>query len=101
MKTIINFEFPLEPFNTLVREGTADEVMKSILDDIKPEAVYFYAPNGCRGGTLVVDLKEAAQIPAIAEPLFLKFNAKCEFHTAMTPEDMAMAGLEGLGKRWG
>ncbi len=100
MKTIVHFQFPLEPFNTLVREGTAGQVIASILADIKPETVYFYAPDGCRGGTMVVDITDPARIPAIAEPLFLKLGAKCEFHQAMTPEDLARADLETLGKKW-
>ncbi len=101
MKTVVNLEFPVEPFNTLVRNGTAGKVLEEILDEIKPEAVYFYAPNGCRGGTLIVDLDDPSQIPSIAEPFFLKFGARCEFHSAMTPQDLARAGLAELGKRWG
>lgn len=100
MKTIIHFQLPLEPFNTLVREGTADKILSSILEDIKPEAVYFYAPNGCRGGTMVVNIDDPAQIPAIAEPFFLKLGAKCEFHQAMTPDDLMRAGLDKLGRKW-
>jgi hypothetical protein len=58
MRTIVNFQFPVEPFNTLVRDGTAGNVLTSILDEIKPEAVYFYDPNGCRGGTMIVNLAQ-------------------------------------------
>ena len=101
MRIIVNFQFPVEPFNTLVREGTAGNVMTSILDAIKPEAVYFYAPNGCRGGTMIVNLDDPSQIPSIAEPFFLKFGAKCEFHVAMSADDLARSGLAELGKRWG
>lgn len=101
MKNIVHFQFPLEPFNTLVREGTVDRVVASILAEIKPEAIYFYASDGCRGGTMVVDINDPARIPAIAEPLFLKFGARCEFHQVMTPEDLARAGLDKLGKKWG
>lgn len=101
MKVIVNFQLPVEPFNTLVRQGTAGDVLASILEEIKPETVYFYAPNGCRGGTMVVDLNDPSQIPSLAEPFFLKFGAKCEFHIAMSPDDLARAGLDKLGKRWG
>lgn len=101
MKTIVNLQFPVEPFNTLVREGTAGEILSEILKDIKPEVVYFYAPNGCRGGTMVVNIDDPARIPFIAEPFFLKFGAKCEFHQAMTQADLMRADLEQLGKKWG
>ena len=69
--------------------------------DIKPEAVYFTARDGKRGGTMVVDLASPSQLPAIAEPLFLTFEASVSVHPTMTPEDLAAAGLDDLGKKWG
>ena len=49
---------------------------------------------------MVVDLKDPSQVPALAEPWFLLFNADVEFHVAMTPEDLGRAGLDALGKKW-
>jgi hypothetical protein len=98
---IVDLKFPLEPFNTLVRNGTADQKMAAILDDIKPEAVYLSERDGKRGGILIVEVAEASRIPAIAEPFFLNFEASVEFRVAMGPEDMARAGLGELGKKWG
>jgi hypothetical protein len=36
-------------------------------------------------------MKDASQIPAIAEPWFLAFNASIEFYPVMIPEDLAIA----------
>jgi hypothetical protein len=50
---------------------------------------------------------DASDIPKMAEPWFLMFNATVEFQPVMTPEDLVKAGLEELGKsgdkgdRWG
>jgi hypothetical protein len=101
MRMVMHVELPLEPFNTAVRDGSAGQKMKKILDAIKPEAAYFYANHGKRGGTLIVNLNDPSGIPALAEPWFLTFNAQVEFNVAMTPEDLARAGLESLGKQWG
>lgn len=101
MRMIVEFQFPLEPFNSLVRKGTAGEVIQKILGDIKPEAVYFAAREGKRGGIMVVDLPDASKLPAIAEPFFLHFQATVAFHPCMTPEDLGKAGLDQLGKKWG
>ncbi len=92
---------PLEPFNSLVRKGTAGDVIQKILGDLKPEAVYFAAREGKRGGIMIVDLPDASKLPAIAEPFFLHFQATVAFHPCMTPEDLGKAGLEELGKKWG
>jgi len=33
-------------------------------------------------------------------PIFLNFNADCEFRIAMSPEDLGKANLDELGKKW-
>jgi hypothetical protein len=100
MRMLMHVQLPLEPFNAAVRDGTAGEKIKRILESIKPEAAYFSEHNGRRGGTLVVDVKDASDVPALAEPWFLTFNAEVEFRIAMTPEDLGRANLDVLGKKW-
>ncbi len=43
---------------------------------------------------MVVDLKDASQMPAVAEPWLLAVNATVEFSLAMTPEDIVKAGAD-------
>lgn len=100
MRMLIDIQMPLEPFNTLVRAGTAGQILQKILGDLKPEAAYFTARDGKRGGTIVLDIADASKIPAVAEPFFLHFNASVSVHPCMTPEDLAKARLEELGKKY-
>lgn len=100
MRCILDVKFPLEPFNTMVKKGTAGQAIEKALGDIKPEAVYFSAREGKRGAIIIVNLDSPAQMPSLAEPLFLSFNASVELHPVMTPDDLAKAGLEGIGKRY-
>ena len=101
MRTMMIVSMPHEPFNTAVKDGTVARKMGSILQEAKPEAAYFTEINGRRTGVLIVDLASPSQVPALAEPWFLTFQADVTFHTAMTPEDLQQAGLEKLGKKWG
>jgi hypothetical protein len=101
MRMLMTIKLPQEPFNSFVRDGSAGTKIKRILDEIKPEAVYFSEFDGNRGGILVVNLSDASEIPALAEPWFLTFDAEVEFRIAMTPEDLARASLETQGKKWG
>ncbi len=41
MRMLMNVRFPHEPFNTLTREGKVGEIIRRILDDLKPESIYF------------------------------------------------------------
>ena len=100
MRMLLNIRIPHEPFNAFVRDGTAGEVITRILDEAKPEAAYFTEQSGERGAILVINLDDPSQIPAFAEPWFLKFNADCEFRVVMAPEDLQKAGLEALGSKW-
>jgi hypothetical protein len=101
MRMLMQVKFPTEPFNTYVRDGSIGAKMQKIMADLKPEAAYFAAFDGHRGGILVVDMDDPSKIPALAEPWFLVFNAQLEIQPTMTPEDLGRAGLEGLGKKWG
>jgi hypothetical protein len=101
MKMILTVEFPLEPFNSLVREKKAGALIGRILAELKPEVAYFGEQDGGRGGIMVVNVTEASQIPALAEPFFLNFNASCKFRVAMTPEDLGKANLDALADKWG
>ena len=100
MRMLMYVKFPIEPFNTAVRQGTVGAAIRRIMDEIKPESAYFTDHDGHRGATVVVQVKDPTDIPRLAEPWFLHFNAQVEFHIAMTPEDLGKADLGALGKKW-
>jgi hypothetical protein len=74
--------------------------MNRILEETKPQAVYFTDYDGRRGAIMIVDVEEPSKVPMFAEPWFLAFNADVEFHIMMTPEDLKRAGLDALAKKW-
>lgn len=101
MKVLLNVKFPHQPFNAAVRDGTVGSKMNAIMEAIKPDAVYFTEQNGLRSAVLVVNLTDPSQIPMLAEPWFLTFEADVGFHVAMTADDLKKGGLEELGRKWG
>ena len=100
MKMIVNITFPIEPFNSMVRNGTAGEIIGRVVDDVKPEMIYFTELDGHRAAIMVVEVPTASSIPSIVEPWFLNFEAICEFKIAMTSDDLMKANLNQLGEKW-
>jgi hypothetical protein len=100
MKMLVNVIFPIEPFNSMVRNGTAGEIIGRVIDDIKPESVHFCEQEGNRSAVMIVEVPDASAVPAIAEPWFLNFEAHCEFRIAMTPDDLQRANLTKIAEKW-
>lgn len=92
MRFLFKVNIPVEAGNAAARAGKLGSTIASLLADLKPEAAYFSDDKGQRTGYLFLDMKDASQIPAIAEPWFLAFNAHVEFHPVMVPADLAKAG---------
>jgi hypothetical protein len=100
MRILLNIIFPHDQFNAAARDGSIGQKLQRILDETKPEAVYFTEQHGKRSCLLVVDLPDASKIPTLAEPWFLTFNADVELKVVMSPQDLAKAGLDDIGKKW-
>src|SRR5659263_537936 len=75
MRFLVKVNIPVEAGNRLAKAGKLGTTIQSILSDLKPEAAYFTDTNGQRTGFLFLEMQDASQIPAIAEPWFLAFNA--------------------------
>ena len=62
---------PPEPFNSGVKDGSSGNKLKKIMEDLRPEAVYFTEMDGKRTMVMIIEMKDPSQIPSIAEPFFL------------------------------
>jgi len=91
MRILLKVSIPVEAGNAAAKSGKLGTMIQSILAEQKPEAAYFTDDGGRRAAYLFLELKEASQIPAIAEPWMLAFNAAIEAHPVMTPDDLAKA----------
>ncbi len=103
MRYLIKMEMQTEAGDIAIRDPKFGEKMQALLKDMKAEAAYFTTVNGHRGGYIIVNMDDASQMVAMAEPLFLWFKANVEFIPVMLPEDLAKSGpaIGAAVKKWG
>jgi hypothetical protein len=98
MRFIIRAQIPTDAGNQMVQNPNMIKDIEDYINKTKAEAAYFFEAGGERTLVFIVDMSSADMMPAIAEPLFQKFNAKVEFHPVMVLEDLKKA-IGKLGKR--
>jgi hypothetical protein len=91
MRFLVKISIPVEAGNAAAKKDGL-KVIQKILEQQKPEAAYFIADGGRRTAIVVIDLKDASEIPGFAEPWFLALNASIEAVPAMVGEDLKKAG---------
>ncbi|WP_211244586.1 DUF3303 family protein [Actinospica robiniae] len=96
MRVLMTVQMDTEKANKAIADKSLPQIMQSVLEQIKPEAVYFGALEGRRTAYIVFDLEDAAGIPAVAEPFFQHLHAKVDFVPVMDFKDV-QAGLAKLG----
>jgi hypothetical protein len=103
MKYLMKVSMPTDASNERIKDPQFGKKMQEILADVKAEAVYFTTICGNRGCYAVVNINDASQMPALAEPFFLWLNAEVTFIPVMTPEDLgkADASIQAAVKKWG
>jgi hypothetical protein len=102
VRCLLKVKIPVETGNAAISDGSLPKTFDSILADLKPEASYFAAEDGKRTGFIFFDLKDPSQIPAIAEPWMLAFDAEIEIQPAMNLEDLKRSapGMERAVKTY-
>src|SRR5579863_9990378 len=98
MRMLLRVSIPVEAGNKAVQAGTLGSTIERILADLNPEAAYFLADDdGQRSASIIFDMKDTSEIPSIAEPWLLAFNASISLRPVMNPQDLAKAA-PSMGK---
>jgi hypothetical protein len=94
MRMMLRWTAPVERGNEAVEDGTMGRTIEWLLENLEPEAAYFYAENGERAGTLFFEMTDSSRLPQIAERLFMNLDAAVEFIPVMNADELR----EGLEK---
>ena len=91
MRMMLRWTVPVEKGNETIRDGSLARTIQTLLEELEPEAAYFWPENGERAGMIVFDMADTTQIPQIAEPLFMNVDAAVEFLPVMNANDLKEA----------
>jgi hypothetical protein len=91
MLMLMRVSIPVETGNAAAKNGTLGSTIQKILGEMKPEAAYFAEDEGLRTGYIFFQMNDQSELPAVAEPWFLAFNANLTVRPAMAPQDLAKA----------
>jgi len=100
---MIKFALPVESSNAAIRTGKLEKVFHQIVEDLKPEAAYFFPTGGERGGFFIVEMQDSSQIADMAERFFFGLRAQVEFVPAMSPAhwETGISGVQNTVQRYG
>lgn len=103
MRFLLEVTLPAVQTNEAIVNGHFAETVESILNEQKPEAAYFTEIDGQRTANVYVNLEDVSEIVKYAEPWWLAFGGKVEWHPAMTPDDLRKAGryMESAATKYG
>ncbi len=103
MRIMVKFSVPVAAGNAAIRSGKLEKVFGQLLEDLKPEAGYFYPGGGERAGFFIVNMEESWQVADTVERFFFGLNAKVELTPVMNGEDLhkALSGVPDIVERYG
>ncbi|MDQ0992073.1 DUF3303 family protein [Streptomyces sp. V3I7] len=97
MRVMFKATLDTEKANEVVREDQMAELMKEIVDRIKPEAAYFGPLGGRRTVLMVVEMRDSSELPPLVEPFFTQLNAEIEVVPVMNADDL-QKGLSRISR---
>src|SRR5437773_5480723 len=103
MRMMVRFSFPTDEGNEVLRSGKIQKILDGVMQDLKPEAAYFFLDGGERGGLIVFDMQDSSQIVQTVEPFFFGLGATVDLTPVMSGEDIqkGMASLAGVIQKYG
>lgn len=95
MRMLLKATLDNQKASEAIQAGTLGDAMQRVMEQLQPEAAYFYPEDGRRTAIFVFDMKDPSQLPMITEPFFQNTGADVRVTPAMDANDMR-SGLEQL-----
>jgi hypothetical protein len=96
MRILFKAQIPVAKGNETVKNGVLPRVIKTFVEQAKPESVIFTVEGGKRTMFAIFDLVKVEDMPRLGEPLFMELEAAIEMTPGMSAQELA-AGLHSMG----
>jgi len=88
MRVMVTFKFPTTTGNEALKAGRIGDVLPKLMEDLKPEAAYFYPTDGMRGGHFIVNVKDGSELLQVGERLWFALGGSVDAIPVMNAEDI-------------
>jgi hypothetical protein len=92
---IMRVIIPADKGTAALKDGSMMPALQAVMDQLKPEAAYFFPSHGQRTALFVFDMPSGADLVPTVEPFWMALGADIELTPAMNFADL-QAGLAKL-----
>ncbi|MER7463423.1 hypothetical protein [Streptomyces sp. NPDC097981] len=97
MRVMLRAHIDTPAGNESIKSGGLPQLMKKLMDDLKPEAAYFGLSEGVRTCWIVFDMQDSAKMPPLLEGLFMQLHAEIEVFPVMDAQGLEQGLREMAG----
>ena len=88
MRMMLTFRIPVEKGNEAEADGSMSKAIEKLIADTNAEAAYFTMIDGLRGGIIIFEETDQANLTRHNEPMFAALNATIDIVPVLTLEDL-------------
>ena len=93
MRMLLKAQMDTEKSSQALQEGKMQPELERIMNQLRPEAAYFYGEDGKRAALFIFDMEDPSQLPELTEPFFTTAGASVYVTPVMNADDL-QAGLQ-------
>ena len=93
MRMLLKATMDTDRASKAIQDGSMGEELQSVMQQLNPEAAYFYPEDGKRTAIFVFDMEDPSRLPPLTEPFFRTAAAEVRVAPVMTPDDLR-SGLQ-------
>jgi len=95
MRMCAKITIDTERGSAAIKDGSMQQALQMVMDQMKPEASYFFPADGQRCAMLFFEMQDQSDMVPILEPFFMNLDAEVELFPVMNFQDL-QSGLSKL-----